>query len=382
MMSDIEQTNDFTAGKLPSAPSVKSRVLRVLIVAPAEPLIGGQAVQALRLCEKLSAEDFLQIRLQPINPQLPPIFRKLQQPKYLRTFVTSIAYIFALLTQIPFYDIVHVFSAGDTSFVLATTPAVLVAKLFRKKTILNYRHGGAEEHFLKWRRTALPTARLFDRIVVPSGFLVEVFGKFGFSAEAIYNFVNTESYRFRLRNPLRPIFLSNRNFEPLYNVGCILRAFRIIQNRFPEARLIVAGDGEERAKLEKLARELDLKGVEFVGRVPQKEMPALYEQSDIYLNSPNIDNMPGSIIEAFAAGSVVVSTDVGGIPFVVQDGETGFLVGTNDHRAMAEKAIFLLENPEVARTVTENARREVEKYSWRSVREKWLALYSQISEEK
>lgn len=376
MTGKTETTNETITKKT----SARNSALRVLIVAPAEPLVGGQAVQAVRLRERLRTENDLQIRLQPINPQLPGFLQKLQEIKYIRTFVNSVFYVFALLTQIPFHDIIHIFSAGDTSFVLATTPAVLIAKLFGKKAILNYRHGGAEEHLSKWRRSAVPTVGLFDKIVVPSGFLVGVFAEFGFTAQPIFNFVNTDKYIFRERNPLRPVFLSNRNFEPLYNVGCILRAFRAIQNRFPEAELIVAGDGEEREKLVELAVELNLKNVEFVGRIPQEQMPALYDRADIYLNSPNIDNMPGSIIEAFAAGTPVVSTNVGGIPFIVDNGENGLLVEKNDHENMARQAIRLLENPETAQKIIANARGECQKYSWKNVRRQWLDLYAQLGE--
>lgn len=377
-MKNLIEKTEFSGGeKLPNTATKKAP--RVLIVAPGLPLVGGQSVQAARLLSNLKSENSVKVELQPTNPRFLP---GLQKIKYVRTIVTGVKYISDLFKKIPHFDIIHIYAAGDTGFLISTTPAIVAAKLFGKKTILNYHHGGAEEHLKTWRRTALPTVKLFDRIVAPSGFLVDVFAKFGLKAQAIFNVVDTENYRFRERKFLRPVFLSNRNFDALYNVGCILRAFALVQKRFPDAELIVAGDGFEREKLKKLARDLELKNTEFLGSVAQDAMPQLYDRADIYLNSPNIDNMPSSVIEAFAAGTPVVSTDAGGIPFIVEHGETGLLVAKKDHEALAKEAMRLLENQELAQKIIAKARREVLKYSWENVRAEWLALYEELASRK
>jgi len=358
------------------------RRVRVLIVAPSLGILGGQAVQAARLLARFQTEPSLEVSFLPVNPQLPGLLGQLQRIKYVRTVLTSIAYIASLLVRVRRYDVIHVFSASYTSFVIAPTPAILVAKLYGKKIVLNYRSGEAEDHLTRWRRTALPTIRLVDEIAVPSGYLVDVFARFNLHARSIYNFVETERFRFRTRRPLRPVFLSNRNLEALYNVGCILRAFAIVQRRFPDATLTVAGDGSQRAGLERLARELDLRNTEFVGRVEQARMHELCERADIYLNSSDIDNMPGSIIEAYAAGLPVVTTDAGGIPYILADGETGLMVRRGDHEALAAAAIRLLEDGELTERLTSNALAACRKYSWAAVREEWLKLYFELADDK
>lgn len=355
-----------------------SRV-RVLIVAPSLDILGGQAVQATRLGARFAEEPELEIGFLPVNPRLPGALRRLQAIKYVRTILTSLLYVITLLARVRRYDVIHIFSASYFSFLLAPTPAILVAKLYGKKTLLNYRSGEAEDHLHRWRRTVLPTLRLCDRIVVPSGYLVDVFARFGLRAQAIFNFVDASRFRFRERLPLRPVFLSNRNLEPLYNVGCILRAFAKIQQRFPEARLTIAGDGSQRGELETLARTLGVENVRFIGRVAPERMPELYDAADVYLNAPNIDNMPGSIIEAFAAGTPVVTTDAGGIPYIVTDGETGLMVSRDDAEAMARKAIRLLEDDTLAARLAARARGECERYTWEPVRDKWLDLYRELA---
>jgi len=354
-----------------------AKPLRVLIVAPSLDILGGQAIQAARLLARLREEPSIDVAFLPVNPKLPGPLGRLQEIKYLRTVVTSVLYWALLLARVYRYDIIHIFSASYLSFVLAPTPAILVAKLYDKRIVLNYRSGEAADHLRRWRRTAIPTIRLVDEIAVPSGYLVDVLAQFELVSRPISNFVDTDHFSFRERNPLRPVFLSNRNFEPLYNVGCTLRAFAIIQRRWPDAKLIVAGDGSQRGELEALANELKLRNVEFAGRVAPEQMHALYLVADVYLNSPNIDNMPGSIIEAFASGLPVVTTDAGGIPYIVDDKRSGLMVRCGDYEAMAEGALRLLEDKALASKITGKARQECKKYQWNAVKSEWLKLYSE-----
>src|SRR6185295_15752894 len=105
--------------------------LRVLIVGPSLDILGGQAVQAARLLNHLNREPELEVSFLPINPRLPGVLRKLQSIKYLRTLVTSLVYVAKLLIEVRRNDIIHIFSASYLSFVLAPTPAILIAKFYR-----------------------------------------------------------------------------------------------------------------------------------------------------------------------------------------------------------------------------------------------------------
>jgi glycosyltransferase involved in cell wall biosynthesis len=352
--------------------------IRVLIVAPSLDMVGGQAVQAARLFGLLREEPGLTVSFVPINPRLMGLFRYLQQVRYVRTAVTSLYYLATLVARTRDSDLVHVFSASYLSFVLAPTPAILVAKLYAKKVLLNYRSGEAEDHLRRWHRTAIPTLRQVDAIVVPSRYLVEIFAKFGLRARPIFNIVDVGRLRFRDRCPLQPVFLSNRHLEPMYNVACVLRSFALVQRRFPGARLMVAGNGSQHRELEALTREMCLRDVQFIGRVAPESMGKIYDAADIYLNGSDIDNMPGSILEAFAAGLPVVTTDAGGIPYIVAHEETGMMVRRRDYQAMAACAIRLLEDEALASKITRQAREECRKYSWEAVRKDWVQLYQEL----
>ena len=190
--------------------SKSMKKVRVLMVAPSFDILGGQSVQAARLLDRLSEESSLEVSFLPINPRLPGFLRYLKKIKYVRTVVTSIVYIATLLLRVYRYDVIHVFSASYFSFVLAPTPAILIGRLFGRKVLLNYHSGEAEDHLRRWRRSAIPTIRLVDVVIVPSEYLVRVFASFGLEAHAIHNLIDTRQFRFRNRVPLRPVFLSSK----------------------------------------------------------------------------------------------------------------------------------------------------------------------------
>jgi L-malate glycosyltransferase len=355
------------------------RPIRVLLVAPSLTILGGQAVAAQRLLERLRAVPGLEVGFLPHDPRTNALLRLLQRVKYVRTVATSLAYITSLIRTIPRYDVVHVFAASYWSFLLAPTPAILIGKWLGKRVVVNYRSGEAEDHLRRWSRTAIPTLHRADAVVTPSGFLVDVFARFGVRAESISNFVDEEAVRLRPRTTLEPVFLSNRNFQALYNVPCVLRAFAVIQRRIPEARLIVIGDGPERGHVHDTAHALALRNVQFVGAVPPTEMGRWYDQADVYLNASDIDNMPNSIIESFACGLPVVTSRAGGIPYVVQHERNGLLVDRGDHEGLAAAALRLLDDPALAQRLIAEGLRDVEQqYTWGAVSDRWAALYGRL----
>jgi L-malate glycosyltransferase len=352
--------------------------IRVLLIAPSLDILGGQAVQAARLLRELRKEASLEIDFLAMNPRLPGPFAALQKLKYVRTASTVFWFLMKLVSRLRHCDILHVFSAAYFSFWWAPMPAILLGKLCGKKVILNYRDGQAEDHLRNWR-SAIPVIRRADVTVTPSRFLVDVFAGFGLQARSVFNVIDGDRFHYRARRRLQPIFLTTRILEPLYNVGCTLRAFALIQRHYPDASLTIAHDGVCRPALEQLARELELHNTRFIGAVPHEHMPALYDTADLYLTSPDVDCMPGSLLECFASGLPVVATRAGGIPYILTHEETGLLVPCNDHEALAAAALRLLRDPELAARLTRNAFREVARYAWPQVRDRWMNIYRELA---
>lgn len=331
-------------------------------------------MQAARLREAFKTDNEVQIAFQPINPPLPQFVRRL---KFFRTVANWFVFAAMLLARVWRCDVVHAFSASNWSYLLWTVTTLGVARLYGKPIILNYRDGQAEQHLRDWRLAA-PTMRMMDRVVAPSNFLVDVFARYGIPSRVVPNIIPLERFHYRSRRRPRPVFLHNRGLETLYNVPCSMRAFQIVRARYPEASLTVAHDGPLRAELEQYSRDLGLRNVRFTGAIAQSGIPDVYDGADIYLTSPDIDNMPASILECFAAGVPVVATRVGGVPYIATDGEDALLVPKNDHEAMARAALRLLEEPGLAERLTSNAFRRCSRYQAESVRAKWAALYREV----
>jgi glycosyltransferase involved in cell wall biosynthesis len=234
----------------------------------------------------------------------------------------------------------------------------------------------------RWPRSTKSILKRVDKIVVPSEYLVRVFAKFGYEAVAIFNIIDLDRFEYRQRTTLRPVFLSNRNLEAHYGVDDLLRAFAHIQREIPESVLTVVGDGSQRNALENLATALQLKHTTFTGRVEHDEINRHYSAADIYLNASKIDNQPLSILEAFACGLPIVTTDAGGIPDIVTDEITGFLVPVGDYESLAARALKLLAHPEIAPPMIERAQSECTKYTWPVVCPQWLNLYHSVAKQE
>jgi len=350
------------------------RHLRVAIVAPSLGILGGQAVQADRLLGAWTGDPDVDAWLVPVNPVPPGPLRHLLRLKYVRTVATQLAYWPLLVRELRRADVVHVFSASYFSFLLAPLPAVVVARVLGKPVVMNYRSGEAPDHLAK-SATARGILRSVDRNAVPSRFLHDVFERFGISSEVIPNIVDLEQFAFRSREPLQPRVLSTRNFESLYNVACTLRTFQLVQQRYRDASLTLVGAGSQDRALRDLASGLELRNVRFAGSVPPSEIWRYYADADIYLQTPDIDNMPSSILEAFASGCAVVSTDAGGVPAILTNEVHGLLVQCNDHERAAAQIFRLMEEGGLASRLASAARESCEQYRWDRVRSQWLSLY-------
>jgi glycosyltransferase involved in cell wall biosynthesis len=221
--------------------------------------------------------------------------------------------------------------------------------------------------------------RSVDVVAVPSSYFAEIFRDFNLPSQVVSNIADLAAFRYRVRDPIRPRFISTRHFEPIYNVPCTLRAFARVQARYPDATLVLAGGGSEERQLRHLARQLALRGVTFTGPVTQRMISALYDAADVYVQTPVIDNMPGSLVEAFASGLPVVATRVGGVPVILKHGVHGLLAPSDDDEAVARQMMYVLEHPDVARRMATAARSSSNAYDAAVVREKWRAVYFAVA---
>jgi glycosyltransferase involved in cell wall biosynthesis len=296
----------------------------------------------------------------------------------LRALVRLLPYVLALWRASGRADVMHVLANSGWAWHLFAAPAVWIARLRGLPVIVNYRGGNAEAFFATAPRQVLATLRLATTRVTPSGFLQRVFAAHGLDAMVVPNIVDLS--RFRPRSPHTfgdaPHLIVTRNLEPVYDIPTALRAFAALRHTFARARLTVAGSGPEYGRLQALVDELGLRdAVHFSGRIANEDIASLYAVADCLLNPSTVDNMPISLLEAFASGVPVVSTDAGGIADMVEQGVSALLVPIGDAEAMAEQARRVLSDAALAESLRVAGLAAAAGYDWPCVRTQWLAVY-------
>jgi phenylacetate-CoA ligase len=333
--------------------------------------------QAEQLIAGLSAANIKAFRIR-VDLGAGRMARKLDETRFVRSFLRLPVFLARLAAGVARADVLHIMGASGLYFYLFSLPAILAARLFGRRTVLNFRGGDARKFFRRGRRVVTAIVRLAHVVIVPSGFLVDVFREeLGVGTVVVPNICNLDAFEGPVRTELRPVFIAARHLEPIYDVACVIRAFVEIRRCYPDAALHVLGKGSEELHLRRLAeREGVSDSVFFHGYVEHSRVPGLFRRASIFLNASHVDNTPNAILEAFAAGLPVVTTAPGGIPYLVSHGVTGLLVSVGDYAAIAREALRLLREPKLASTLAANGLEVVRRSSWPDVLRLLLSVYS------
>lgn len=272
------------------------------------------------------------------------------------------------------YEVFHIHACSGWGFLPAVI-GVRAGKKLGKKTVLTY-HGGSAESFFK-KRSCLVNKYLkqTDTNIVLSGYLSDVFDRYDIPCVTIPNIIELKEGVFRKRSSIVPAFISIRSFTPTYNISCTLKAFQKVKRVYPEAVLTLLGDGPLRSEMETFVKEQKIEGVDFVGRVPNERIYEYLDRADIMLSSPVTDNMPMSLLEGFNAGLLVISSNVGGVPYMIRDGVNGLLFASDNSDEMAEKMMEAVEQQEKTIEMIQQAREGLKDYTWENNREKYFSIY-------
>lgn len=341
--------------------------LRIALIGPLPPPAGGMGDQMLQLSDLIRREG-AEVTVVQTNARYRPGW--IGSVRGLRAIARLVPYVAALWRAAGTADIFHVLASSGWSWHLFAVPAMSMARFRAVPCIVSY-HGGEAEAFLA--RSARGVSRALrgaQALTVPSGFLQRVFGRHGIESRIVPNVVDLALFTAQPSHATNaPHLVVARNLEPIYDIPMALRAFAVIRRQIPGATLSIAGSGSELQTLQRLA---DAEGigsaVTFTGRISREKMAYLLGRADLVLNPSTADNMPISILEAMACGVPVVSTGVGGIPYLLEDGRTALLVDSGDAEGMAHAALRLLRDQGLAARMAEAARAEVQQYSWTRVR--------------
>jgi glycosyltransferase involved in cell wall biosynthesis len=272
-------------------------------------------------------------------------------------------------------DIALIEVYSGKAFVVADVASV-ISRGMGYKVILTL-HGGNLPSFIKrfpnWTRRVLSRA---DVLVAPSEYLARAVATSARTASIIPNVIDLGDYSYRSRARVRPRLFWMRSFHQLYNPALALRVAAGLRAEYPDVTLVMAGqDKGSEIKMRSLARDLGISDVvRFPGFLDKSGKAREGNDADIYLNTSRIDNVPVAILEAGAMGLPVVATRVGGLPYLLRDGDNGLLVPDNDPTAMIAAVKRLLNEPKLAERLSTNGRALAERAAWPRVQPLWEGL--------
>jgi glycosyltransferase involved in cell wall biosynthesis len=352
--------------------------LRLGLVGPLPPPSGGMANQTRQLGQLLQGEG-VEVRIVRTNEPYRPAW--IEPIRGARALFRLVPYQRQLRRTVREVQVMHVMANSGWAWFLFAVPAIRAASRAGVPVVINYRGGLAREFLAKSAERVRAAMRLASAVIVPSRFLQSVFAEHGIRAHIIPNIVNLELFKPALapRQPGAHVVVT-RNLEAIYGVDVAIRAAALLRREFPELRMSVAGTGPARESLERLVRELELTdAVRFTGRLEVAEVAALYRDADIVLNSSRADNTPNSLLEGAASGVPIVTTDVGGVPYLLEHQRTAWLVPPDDPAALAAGVATVLRDAPLRERLRDNGLALAAGCAWSVVRDQWLGLYAQLT---
>jgi len=278
------------------------------------------------------------------------------------------------------YQVANVEVFSGAAFVWAELVCLALRRL-GKPYVLTL-HGGNLPTFA--RRRPRRVARLLGSaaaVTAPSSYLVEAMRPYRSDIRLLSNPIDVDTYLYRCRESPRPRLLWLRTFHPIYNPGLAPRTLALLLQQRPDARLTMAGPDRNGCRREttRAAEECGvLDQITFQGPMPKSEVPGWLAEGDIFLNTATVDNMPVTVLEAMAAGLVVISTRVGGVPFLASDGQDALLVPPDDPEAMASAIRRVLTEPDLGAALSRQARARAARCDWSVVLPQWEQLLTDV----
>lgn len=357
-----------------------SEAFKIGIVGPLPPPAGGMATQTRQLCELLT-EERLDVRIVQTNSPYSPGW--VANLRGVRAIFRLFPYFFRIWKLAGEVDVIHLMANSGWSWQLFSAPVIWIGWLRKVPVIVNYRGGEAEQYFQKSYRWIAPTMNRAAEIVVPSPYLKKIFAEQGFKTAVIPNIVNFERFKPRKRSDESANqefrLIVTRNLEAIYGLPTAIKAAAKVVKEIPNLKLLIAGSGPLKGELMELVRVLGLQeNSSFVGRLGPGEIERFYNDADVMLNPTTVDNMPNSVLEALASGLPVITTDVGGIPYIVEHEKNALLVPVGDEDEMAKQILRLYKDKAIRKRLIVNGLDEVAQYGWLEVKELWLNTYQKV----
>jgi glycosyltransferase involved in cell wall biosynthesis len=300
--------------------------------------------------------------------------------KYRNKFIRIIDIILFITIHRQKFDTAIIQFYSGPSFIWQYIATKLV-KFFSKKLVFTIHGGGVPARIKVHPGRYIPVLKQADAITCPSGFIIKELKQLDIPAVLIENSIPFTEYPFIEKKAIRPVLLWMRSFSDLYNPPMAVRVVAELKNTYPDVKLYMGGpDLGSLEMIEEMIVSLNLQqNIEIVGFMDFEKKVHYAKLCDIYIGTNKIDNAPVTFIEMWAMGLPIVTTNVGGIPYLANDNETALLVNDDDHVRMARRITELIESNSIATKLIANGRKSAERYSEDEVFKKWDYLLSNLN---
>ncbi len=295
-----------------------------------------------------------------------------------RNNIIRLFLIIPLLFKVRKFDIVHLHGSSNLGFYPIALGIIASKFFYNKRTIVTYHGGGAKPFLEKHNSFIKRILNKADYITVMSGYLEKIFKEFNIETVILRNLIDIEILTDTNINFDTPKLVSIRSLEENYNIEDIIQAFVLVKNKYQNAELKIIGGGSKYNELLGFSKSLNISNIEFKRKISNEDIQKEILKSNIFVTVPSFDNQPMSILEAFATGIPVISSNVGGIPYMINNEENGFLVDINKPGQIAEKVFKIMDNKNLVDKVIENGKKEVSNYQWDSIKSILFKLYGFI----
>jgi glycosyltransferase involved in cell wall biosynthesis len=271
------------------------------------------------------------------------------------------------------FVLIDVYSTQNFWFAIFTSQ---ICRLFNCKYITKL-HGGNLPQRLE--NNPVLSDLIFKnayKLTAPSEYLYDFFKrKYSENLVFIPNTIELENYTFEAHNFDYPKLLWVRSLSDIYNPKMAIKVLSEIKKTHPKAILAMVGPDKNNLleELKEYATSLNVE-VNFTGLLSKETWTEFSKEYNIFINTTHFDNTPVSVIEAMALGLPVISTNVGGIPNLIQHKKNGLLVNDDDDQEMTKCIIELIDNYQFKDTIVKNARKMVENFDWQTVKQQWLEI--------
>ncbi len=273
------------------------------------------------------------------------------------------------------YVLIDVYSTSNFYYALIIS---VLCKMLKLKYVPILR-GGALGNRLK--KSPKLSKLIFNNAyenVAPSLYLMSIFKEAGFkNIIHIPNTIELQNYDFNIRSINAINLLWVRSFSNLYNPKLAVQILKSIRDDNINASLCMIGPDNDGSleDTKALSETLGVK-VEFTGKLSKREWHKKAEDYNLFINTTNVDNTPVSVIEAMALGLPVISTNVGGLPHLIDSDINGILVPPDDIQAFKAAILRLKDDPSLVTQISNNARKKVEAFDWNTVKYQWFSILS------